>query len=152
MTEILAVAPQAGAVIHLHVAGYRPGKKPRSVERVGLCNINLHMTDQNTAPLAEALSWPDKTCGCWTPGWRWCRTCLGHAATLAGIVDHVLYLIVRATTPCSCDGRRWVEDEGWSPEFAEQVFDERVPGKGLIPCGTCNHGGWGVDEYEVDEP
>lgn len=46
---------------------------------------------------------------------------------------------------CSCEGRRWVDDEGWSPpDWAMAVKPVREPGNGLIPCGRCNHGGWNV--------
>jgi hypothetical protein len=145
MIEILAVQPNAsGNVIHFHVPGYQPGKKTRScVDTSGLCNIGLRPTAQNTAPLTEALSWPDthKACGCPRPGWVWCRPCLGHAATLAGVVDHVLYLIVQATTPCSCAGRRWVRDEGYQAEFPEDAVTPLRPYKGVIPCGSCNENG-----------
>ena len=52
-------------------------------------------------------------------------------------------LVAEAT--CSCGGRRWVDDEGWQPqEWAMAVQSRREPGRRLIPCGNCNHGGWNV--------
>ena len=52
-------------------------------------------------------------------------------------------LAIEAT--CSCGGRRWVDDEGWQPqEWAMAVQSRREPGRRLIPCGNCNHGGWNV--------
>jgi hypothetical protein len=42
--------------------------------------------------------------------------------------------------PCSCNGG-WVEDQNFQPEDYERN-DPLQPGKGLIPCGFCNHGGW----------
>jgi hypothetical protein len=99
VTEILAVAPQAGAVIHLHLPGYQPGAKRRSIGHcASLCGVLAVTRTTTTAPLAEALSWPDthKDCGCPRAGWRWCRACLGHAATFAGVVDQVLDAIVKA--------------------------------------------------------
>jgi hypothetical protein len=100
MTEILAVHPRGGAVIHLSSPGYQPGAKTRSCRDVdSLCGVLV--SRQPTAPLAEAVSWPDthKDCGCPRPGWRWCRACLGHAATLAGVVDQVLNAIIKADKP-----------------------------------------------------
>lgn len=41
-----------------------------------------------------------------------------------------------------CKGRRWVEDEGWEPDFPDLGPAEREPGSGLIPCGGCNFAGW----------
>jgi hypothetical protein len=45
--------------------------------------------------------------------------------------------------PCSCNGG-WVEDQNFQPEDYER-HDPLTPGKGLIPCGSCNHGGWDAD-------
>lgn len=45
---------------------------------------------------------------------------------------------------CSCDGRRWVDDENWQPD-QDQLRRGRQPADGLIPCGFCNEGGWDVD-------
>lgn len=59
-------------------------------------------------------------------------------------------LLVPTAEPCSCDGRRWVDDEGWSPDPGERA-EVRRPGAGLVPCGFCNHGGWSVDEWAVDD-
>lgn len=50
---------------------------------------------------------------------------------------------VESPEPCSCGGRRWVEDENWQPEDYERARG-RSPGSGLIPCGFCNEGGWHV--------
>lgn len=44
--------------------------------------------------------------------------------------------------PCSCGGKRWVDDENWSPPFRTIGAYERTPHDGLIPCGFCNEGGW----------
>lgn len=46
---------------------------------------------------------------------------------------------------CSCGGKRWVDDEGWQPDYwAMGSKPVRREGDGLIPCGNCNHGGWNV--------
>lgn len=44
-----------------------------------------------------------------------------------------------------CMGRRWVDDEGWSPPYPEFGWVERAPREGLIPCASCNLGGWDVE-------
>lgn len=154
MTEILAVHPNGGELIHLYSPGYVPGRKPRSAETAsGMCGAWISSVTGRTAPLAEARDWPKKhSCGAWTPNWRWCRACLGHAAVLVGLAAALVDDILDKITPCSCEGRRWVEDKNWSPEYPGEWNGVREPGKGLIPCGRCNHGGWHIDEYEVDKP
>jgi hypothetical protein len=47
--------------------------------------------------------------------------------------------------PCSCGGRRWVEDENWSSDYPG-AGERRTPGDGLIPCGSCNFAGWDTPE------
>ena len=51
---------------------------------------------------------------------------------------------------CSCGGRRWVDDENWSPAQGVLWRGERSAGDGRIPCGLCNHGGW--DQPDGDRP
>lgn len=48
-----------------------------------------------------------------------------------------------------CAGRRWVDDQNWSPDDPVTWHGERAPGDGLIPCGFCNHGGWDVPVGEA---
>lgn len=154
MTEILAVHPRGGEIIHLVSPGYQPGRKKRSADASsGMCGGYIGRTEGRTVPLADARDWPTThgDCPVWTPQWRWCNACLGHAAVLTGRAEQVIYLVLDAITPCSCEGRRWVEDENYRPEDYE-MRDPLTPGKGLIPCGRCNHGGWHVDEYEMDTP
>lgn len=51
----------------------------------------------------------------------------------------------------SCDGTRWVDDEGWQPEDYERARKPlRRPGSGRIPCGACNLGGWNADDGAED--
>jgi hypothetical protein len=49
----------------------------------------------------------------------------------------------------SCDGARWVDDEGWQPEHEGEQARGRIPGSGRIPCGTCNHGDWDFPDMTV---
>lgn len=45
--------------------------------------------------------------------------------------------------PCSgCGGRRWANDENWTPDDPRTWDGKRSKGDGLIPCGFCNEGGW----------
>jgi len=69
----------------------------------------------------------------------------GHyaRAVLTALAD--AGLLVPPAEPCSCGGRRWVDDENWSMSTGTN----RRRGDGLIPCGFCNHGGWNVNEWEV---
>lgn len=50
---------------------------------------------------------------------------------------------------CSCKGRRWVNDENWTPADP-RWRGKRSQGDGLIPCGFCNEGGWNVAEWGDD--
>jgi hypothetical protein len=51
--------------------------------------------------------------------------------------------------PCTCGGRRWVNDENWEPRYAD-LPQERIQGDGLIPCGFCNFAGWDTALNEPD--
>lgn len=64
----------------------------------------------------------------------------------AELIADIEAWITHETRPCSCTNG-WVRDEGYSPEDYE-MGDPLVPGKGLIPCGSCNLGGWNHDEEE----
>lgn len=48
---------------------------------------------------------------------------------------------------CSCGGRRWVDDENWSPTDPA-LEQERAPSRGLIPCGFCNFAGWDTPLFQ----
>lgn len=94
----MAVKPNGGTVVHLAQEGYEPGKKHRSIrDHCSLCNVGF--SRQERVPLAEALKWPNPD-----PGslllpprkWTWCRACIGHAVTLAGLSDVVLGRVVEA--------------------------------------------------------
>lgn len=102
MTEILAIEPSpASSIIHLHIPGYQPGKKTRSIGDVAsLCN-GATATRRPTAPLADALSWEGthKDCGCRRPNWQWCRPCIGHAVAIARLQLDVLTMVAKAGQP-----------------------------------------------------
>jgi hypothetical protein len=103
MTEILAVHPRGGTVIHLYSRGYQPGRKPRpSSDFSGMCGSHIGRVDGRTAPIGTATIWltdAHKQCGVWTPEWRWCRGCLGHAAVHLGLTEQLVGLILDAITP-----------------------------------------------------
>lgn len=58
---------------------------------------------------------------------------------LRNFADRILDFL-RDTEVCTCNGG-WSVDENYWPEDYE-MRDPLRPGKGLIPCGNCNHGGW----------
>lgn len=103
--EIFAVRPgPAGSMIHLFSPGYRPGAKGRScVDTSALCGPSVHpLTDDRVTPLPDALGWTEPhqhTDGCHTPAWRWCRPCLGHAATIAGLASETAIAIAERQRP-----------------------------------------------------
>lgn len=67
-------------------------------------------------------------------------------------LDRVLGLHTVAS-PCSCGGRRWVQDEGWAPDYLGiGTRQERTEGDGLVPCGFCNHGGWDTEQHAPTPP
>lgn len=68
-------------------------------------------------------------------------TVLADLQRLVDLGDAADQALTLAT--CSCGGKRWVDNEGWSPpDWAMAVKPVREPGDGLIPCGNCNFGGW----------
>lgn len=71
-----------------------------------------------------------------------CLWTLERLADAGRAADRALTLAL-----CSCGGRRWSEDENWSPQDYELGI-RREPGRGLIPCGFCNEGGWTVEPVE----
>lgn len=75
-----------------------------------------------------------------SPGW--CEMVKDMASALAAAKP--------PKRPCPCGGRRWVDDEGWSPPF-EKHSGERVPRDGLIPCGFCNFAGWNTPLHSLEE-
>ena len=98
MTEIFAVKPNLGSVVHLSSPGYEPGKKTRSIrESCTLCNTGVARAEK--VPLAEALTWPNPApASLLVPAraWSWCRVCVGHAVAMAGLSAEVLTQVVRA--------------------------------------------------------
>lgn len=45
---------------------------------------------------------------------------------------------------CPCDGTRWVDDKGWEPRWPGDRRE--LGGRGRLPCGFCNQGGWDVPD------
>jgi len=100
------------------------------------------MTETPAEP--QALTAEDKRlprcpceCGCTN------RTAFGNRCTICG------------PGPCrrkcsGCGGRRWSEDENWTPDDPRTWKGERSHGDGLIPCGFCNEGGWDTPDYEPE--
>lgn len=87
MTSIRAIRPTAsGSAIHLQLPGYQPGKKPRPQSTRSMCGAFTHRA-QPDASLSEAVTWrrnpPDSPL-------TWCRPCIGHAASHAGLTSLIL--------------------------------------------------------------
>ncbi|NUR80771.1 MAG: hypothetical protein HOQ21_10045 [Dermatophilaceae bacterium] len=101
--EILAVPPvRWGELIHLHSPGYKPSQRHRFWDNAALCNssITYQLRNALTAPLADALKWLQRepTVEDPRPAWRLCRSCLGHAAEIAGLGEALIRQIVINTT------------------------------------------------------
>jgi hypothetical protein len=104
--EIFAVQPPRGRVVHLHSPGYKPSERERPQRDVeALCAAPIWPNgdpklERRLTPLTDALKWtslrPSDTDP--RPSWRWCRHCLGHAVTIADVVDQVLDAIVKAVS------------------------------------------------------
>lgn len=91
--NLAAIPPTVdGSTVHLHVPGYEPGKKHRSMAaKSPMCGAALGA--YATAPLADVLARVDIHD---TPRpWRLCRSCVGHAAAYVGITDQVVDMIRR---------------------------------------------------------
>lgn len=112
----------------------------------------------------EALSGAQPQAGAGLDAWgmsillRWREASFeGNASDLADLTDETTkYLEAldarsaagEAPEPCaSCNGRRWTDDENWSPDDPRTWKGEREHGNGLIPCGACNLGGWNVEDW-----
>lgn len=92
MAPILTALPRGGRTRHLHLPGYRPGKRPRSCAATSsLCGVSV--LGCQLVPLPESIGMrPSGTDPC--PGWLWCRPCVGHAVGLAGLATEVLGLVI----------------------------------------------------------
>lgn len=104
MTEIFAVPLSPfGHFAHLYLPGYQPGKKARSsgVHHPLCGSQNAPIDIDQVVPLALALqNWsnPDKATELRGPmAWEWCRSCVGHAAAVAGLQRSVLHQVTAAT-------------------------------------------------------
>jgi hypothetical protein len=106
LSGLIAFYPTAQASqIHLHLPGYQPGKKARSMGNAPLCGGFVHMpADTDTSPLAEALSWPQKERR-GSPAMTWCPKCIGHLTVIMGAED----IMVRRAIALASD--RWLSEE-----------------------------------------
>lgn len=96
MTDLMAVFPPRGRVVHLFVAGYQPGAKPRGLAETSMCGASVNevtpppvgpsQTGRVHVPLADAVTFegfapppPNAPYSIQHPYWTWCAPCLGHA-------------------------------------------------------------------------
>ncbi len=109
------------------------------------------MSAAGSPEAAQATEHPPGCEGCQIVGLLAERDRLTAALAAAADREARVRALHQPEGPCSCGGRRWVEDEGWSPEDYERN-QPRSEGAGLVPCGFCNPGGWNVDQYAPDPP
>ena len=99
MSQILAVKPARGRIVHLHLPDYQPStSRERSLKnKVAMCGHAIWpngdpLVPYLPVPLREALEWtslaPSVTDP--RPTWSWCRPCIGHAVDVHGMQHAVL--------------------------------------------------------------
>jgi hypothetical protein len=107
---LVAIPPVWGEVIHLHLPGYRPSSRARSIgDTAGLCGLGLRPPG---TPIADALDWTRRTPTPEDPRppWRWCRVCVGHLIDLTGLGDQVLRAVLQPPPDAhepTCPARRF---------------------------------------------
>lgn len=104
MREIFVAIPDGhGLILHLHSPGYQPGGKARSTgDSAALCNYSVFGSQRRNllVPLAEGLNLkPTGTDP--RPAWTWCRSCIGHAVSIAGLDAPVLAMIAAVPSSAS---------------------------------------------------
>lgn len=98
MTKILAIQPaQWGTVVHLHLEGYQPSNKPRPDRMATMCgaftpNSRPYLDLADAARWVGAESTPDDP----RPQWRWCRSCVGHAAAARDVLNDAVSAVLAA--------------------------------------------------------
>lgn len=93
LAQLVAIAPPGAGRIHLHLPGYKPGRKRRSQANAPLCGVYVYR-DQPQASLEIASNWPHVRAtwaGSGDAGARyWCPPCLGRLTVLLGEQDGLI--------------------------------------------------------------
>lgn len=93
VSQLVALAPRGPGRVHLHLPGYRPGRKLRSQDNAPLCGVFVHR-DAQQAPLTQARLWPTVRAtwaGSGDAGPRyWCGPCLGRLVELLDMQDSLI--------------------------------------------------------------
>lgn len=97
MNRVMAIRPAGwGSVVHLHLDGYQPSTKPRPDAMESMCGA--YTKSRPYMELADAARWvgaestPDDP----RPEWRWCRSCVGHAAAAHDLLNSMVAAVLIA--------------------------------------------------------
>lgn len=104
------------------------------------------------SPWQGDVDYGERVDGVWVPKQPRCEDC---RAVSHGIEDLRFPVTVLARPgPCSCGGKRWVEDENWQGEYlGPGAQPQRDFWDGLIPCGFCNpDGGLPPSDFDAKVP
>jgi len=98
LSALVALAPPGAGRIHLHLPGYRPGRKVRTQDNAPLCGVFVHRGVEEVA-LEVAQHWPHvraSWAGSGDAGARyWCPPCLGRLVVLLDDGDALIRQAVR---------------------------------------------------------
>lgn len=93
LSALVALEPPGAGRIHLHLPGYRPGKKQRTQANAPLCGVFVY-SDLNQVALDVARLWTHVRptwAGSEMAGERyWCPPCLGRLVELLSLQDHIV--------------------------------------------------------------
>jgi len=104
LEALVALEPPGPGRIHLHLPGFRPGRKERSQDNAPLCGVFVHR-GLNQVRLDVARLWTHVRptwAGSEMTGERyWCPPCLGRLVVLLDIQDHLVGLVVAKLVPAN---------------------------------------------------
>lgn len=93
LTRLIVLAPKGSGRMHLHLPGYRPGKKQRSQDNAPLCGVFVHRGVEQ-ASLETGRLWTRvraSWAGSGDAGSRyWCPPCLGRLVELFALQDSLI--------------------------------------------------------------
>lgn len=93
LTRLIVLAPKGSGRMHLHLPGYRPGKKLRTQGNAPLCGVFVY-PDLEQASLEQGRLWTRVRAtwaGSGDAGSRyWCPPCLGRLVELFALQDSLI--------------------------------------------------------------